>query len=103
MGYYPTERLQAVAFEQITVGVAPAVGLTASKITTTTTMALVAVSTDSIRVRLDGTDPTATVGIPYASGDKFEIWMHPDLTRAKFIRSGTSDAVLDIQYFGTPS
>jgi hypothetical protein len=60
--------------------------------------AIVVVSTQAARFRADGTDPTATVGMPVAAGGTLALtgaW----LTRGKFIAQ-TGTITLDATFFG---
>lgn len=47
-----------------------------------------------VRIRDDGTNPTASVGFPLLDGDT--LWFDGDIYRLKAIRTGATDAVLDI-------
>jgi hypothetical protein len=50
-----------------------------------------------IRMRADGTDPTATVGTPFDVGDTFVVWGRRDLMSVRFIRQSAS-ATLSVSY-----
>ena len=52
----------------------------------------------AIRVRADGTDPTATVGTPYKVGDKFVVWGKRDLDSFRAIRQGGVSATLSTEF-----
>ena len=51
-----------------------------------------------IRMRADGTDPTATVGTPFNVGDTFVVWGRRDLTSVRFIRQGAVSATLSTEF-----
>lgn len=55
--------------------------------------------TNGIRYRDDGTNPTATVGMPIAGGGWFPICAL-QLAPMRLIRSGAADAVVNISYYG---
>ena len=65
--------------------------------------ALIYVGSNPIRFTLDGTDPTSSLGIALSAGDFIDL-TDPDadyrglLLAMKLIRSGSSDAVCDIEY-----
>ena len=61
-----------------------------------TTSVLVSVSTQAIRVRFDGTAPTATVGHALPTG-YIDVWSKELAEAALFIRSGGSDGKVDGQ------
>ena len=52
----------------------------------------------AIRIRLDGTGPTATVGTPYEVGDTFVVWGRRDLISIRFIRQGAASATLSTEF-----
>ncbi len=59
---------------------------------------VITVETANVRWRDDGTDPTASVGMP--------IWLNQtpfafngDISRIKFIRQGATDATVNITYY----
>lgn len=56
--------------------------------------AVIRVSGAGVRYRDDGTVPTATVGMPLASGET--LIYDGDLEALTFIRSASSDATLDV-------
>ena len=60
------------------------------------TMALVVAETQGVRWRDDGTDPTASVGMPIAAGAYLNY--DGDLNRVKFIEQ-TASAKLNISYY----
>ena len=88
MGQYP------VGYEEITVS-STAVGFTDDEYGAAKT-ALVQVDGAPIRVREDGTAPTATVGREYYPGDAF--YVRGDLSYFKAIRLSAADATLRVTY-----
>lgn len=90
--YIPT------AYEQLSVS-SSAVGLTASKYKPAqghpANLALIRCSTANVRWRDDGTDPTASVGVPLNAGEILNY--EGDLSKVKFIRQ-SADATLDVAY-----
>ena len=60
------------------------------------TFALIVAETQGVRWRDDGTDPTASVGMPLAAGVPLQY--DGDLTRIKFIEQ-TASAKLNISYY----
>ena len=52
-----------------------------------------------IRVRVDGTAPTAAVGFEQQAGSTFELESELELTQFKAIRTAAVDASLTIQYY----
>ncbi len=94
----------ATAFEQITVSTT-AVGLTTSNYDVSgadlgrrTKRVTCAVETAAIRFRLDGTDPTASVGWPANAGDQIVIDKPNDISSFKAIAQGSS-ATLSCTYW----
>lgn len=62
-------------------------------------MAFITVEGDTVRVKLDGSDPTATSGHMLGSGDTFEVYGKENLLNFKFILSdGGSSATLRVTY-----
>ena len=51
-----------------------------------------------IRIRADGTGPTATLGTPFAVGDTFIVWGRRDLMSVRFIRQGGTSATLSVEF-----
>lgn len=105
--------LPAVDFEQLTVSTA--VGFTASKILVQTAStdtnegqafieskrvdeALVTVETNPIRVRFDGTNPTASVGHLFNAGDSFVVSGQNAVSKLRMIATG-SNATVNCTYF----
>ncbi|KKK69505.1 hypothetical protein LCGC14_2933370 [marine sediment metagenome] len=64
----------------------------------TATAAFCTVETAPIRVRSDGTNPTATVGRLFAVGDTFVVWGRRDLMSIRFIRQGGTSATLSTEF-----
>jgi hypothetical protein len=60
------------------------------------TMALIVAETQGVRWRDDGTDPTASVGMPIAAGAYLNY--DGDLKRIKFIEQ-TASAKLNVSYY----
>lgn len=81
-----------LGYQQIT-SLSAATGLT---IPQGTTLALIVPETQNVRWRDDGTNPTASVGMPIFVGASLSY--DGDLKRIKFIES-TSGAVLNIAYY----
>lgn len=65
-------------------------------IPTGATVAVIRVSTQAVRIRDDGTDPTASVGFPIAAGDTYTY--EGDLSALKIIES-TAGAEIDVLYY----
>ena len=80
--------LDTFAFEALAVA-GTAVGFTAAT-QANAVAAFCTVEGAPIRARADGTDPTATVGIPFNVGDTFVVWGSRDLKAIRFIRQGAS-------------
>jgi hypothetical protein len=74
-----------------------AVGLSA--IPSDAIRAIISVATDAIRYRDDGTNPTASVGMPVAANATIELPSRESIVAFKAIRV-TTDAVLNISYYG---
>lgn len=58
--------------------------------------ALIIAETQAVRWRDDGTDPTATVGMPLATGTAF--WYSGNLSSIKFIEQ-TASAKINVAYY----
>lgn len=82
----------ALGYQQIT-DLSSAVGLT---VPTGATRAIIAPLTKDIRWRDDGTNPTASVGMPVAAGTYLSY--DGDLNRIRFIQTAAS-AELNIVYY----
>jgi len=80
--------LDTFGFEALAVA-GTAVGFTAATMADANA-AFCTVEGAPIRMRADGTDPTATVGTPFAVGDRFVVWGDRDLKSVRFIRQGSS-------------
>lgn len=95
--------LDVFAFEALSVGAA-AVAFTAATMKGTPSegqpafAAFCTVEGAAIRVRADGTDPTAAVGIPFEVGDTFVVWGKRDLESVRFIRQGGVSATLSTEF-----
>lgn len=61
--------------------------------------ALFTVENNAMRVRFDGTAPTAAVGHLFNAGDSFTVTGHGNVVKVKMIRSGGADASVSITYF----
>jgi hypothetical protein len=81
-----------LGYQQIT-SLSSATGLT---IPQGTTLALIVPETQNVRWRDDGTDPTASVGMPIFVGASLSY--DGDLSRIRFIES-TAGATLNISYY----
>ena len=81
-----------LGYEQIT-SLSAAASLT---IPTGATMALITPETEGVRWRDDGTDPTASVGMPVAAGTYLSY--DGDLNRIRFIEASAS-AELNVTYY----
>jgi hypothetical protein len=106
--------IPAVDFETITVS-SVSISPTASKTTVQTAStntnnglayvdtqrvdeALFTIETNAIRVRFDGTAPTAAVGHLFQPGDTFTVTGQTNVTKVKMIRQ-TADASVSVTYF----
>lgn len=90
------EQLKVAGFQQLTVSTA-ALALTIP--TGTLFIVLILDPTNGLRYRDDGTDPTATVGMPIAGGGVAYVDA-PSISKLKLIRSGASDAIVNATYYG---
>jgi hypothetical protein len=96
------QRARCVGYQQIS-GLNAAKGFTLPSVDPVTgekcspTMAIVTPQTQAVRWRSDGTDPSATVGMPLAVG-AFHTFEAEDLARAKFFEQAAS-AVLNVEYY----
>ncbi len=86
-------------YEEITVSTV-AVRLTAAKAELAIS-AIIQVVSQAVRVRYDGTAPTATAGLYYASGAELAVKGRANLLAARFIRDtgASGDATLRVHYF----
>ena len=93
---------QPYDYEEVTVGAA-AIGLTASKLATPSGARYVhsvaiRFAGGPIRIRVDGTDPTAAVGVPVYDTD----WLVFDAQSAstlKMIRQGSTNGTARVTYY----
>lgn len=83
-----------VGYEQLTVA-GTALGF--ASLPTGAVEAVIRVSTATLRWRGDGTDPTAALGNPQYADEEFRLV--GGLERYKFIRTGSTSAVLDVAYY----
>lgn len=81
------------AFESLTVSTS-SVGFTAGTVGSNRNKALVTVETAAVRFRLDGTAPTASVGLVLEDGDALILDSQPQLQNVRFIRRDGVDATL---------
>lgn len=83
-----------VGYQQLTVSNS-AVGLT---VPPGSVRCVIVIENNAVRWRDDGTDPTASIGVPMNPTDN----MNYDgaLAKLKLIRSGSADAVANIAYYG---
>lgn len=84
-------------FETVTVA-GTAVGLTSTTYAPTGSQqmsnCLARTESAEIRIRVDGTAPTASVGLLVSVGDTFEIASNADLAALKMIRTGSVSATV---------
>lgn len=85
-----------LGYQQITVSTS-AVGLTLPK---GAIRAVVGVEAQPLRYRDDGTNPSASVGYLVVAGGTVEVYGSTALSKFKAIRSGGTDAVLNVNYYG---
>lgn len=93
-------------FEKITVSTS-AIGITATKVhkqsasapTRDARFAVITVESQPIRYRTDGTDPDATTGHALAATDILILDNFDDIRRLRMIRSGASDATVQVTLF----
>lgn len=95
IGTYPAG-IKPKGFQQLTVSTT-AVGLT---VPAGATRAVCRVQAQPLRWRDDGTNPTSSVGMLTAATVTFELDGVYSLNAFKAIRSGGTDAVLEISYYG---
>lgn len=72
-----------------------AVGLT---VTAGTSYACISIADAAVRLRLDGTDPSGTVGFLATNGQELILYGEDTLNDIKFFADTSTDAVLDIAY-----
>lgn len=101
MAYNPPEmrvadgQLKSLGYQQIT-GLGTVKSLT---VPDGATSAMISVEAQGVRYRndKDGTNPTASVGMPLPSGS--DRYFSEDLSFLKFIESGTTGAILNVTYY----
>ena len=89
----------ASSYQQMTVSTT-AVALTS--IPSQAYAAVIIVESNSIRARDDGTNPTASVGMPYGVSSLpqvFTICGRASLDKTRLIRAGGSDAAVNVSYY----
>ena len=84
-----------MAFGHQKLTVSTATGLT---VPTDVNYAIMSVETGAMRVRVDGTNPTATVGFLVSAGQELKVFGEDQLNNLKMIRVTSDSAVLNIQY-----
>jgi hypothetical protein len=89
-----------VGYEDLSVG-SSAVGFTAATYGSAT-RARVRVLDAAVRVRVDGVDPTASVGELFKPGEEFRVEHSAGLSKFSAIRASSQDATLQVVY-DTPS
>lgn len=100
------EQLRAGDFEQISVGVT-AVGFTSTKLQPTSGtysgksahMVMIVPEDGAVRFRLDGTSPTAAVGMLLNLGETLTLEGYETLSGAKFISQSGATITLNVTYF----
>jgi len=76
-----------------------AIGFTAAQVAVADVM-LIRISANAIRRRVDGTDPTTTVGLYLDTNQPFTIWRGNEIINAwKMIRDGSSDATVSVELY----
>lgn len=85
------------AYESLTISSA-ASGLTAATVDYASS-ATITVEGAAVRLRMDGSDPTATEGHEAEPGDVILLESSDELQRARFIRRDGANATLRISYF----
>jgi hypothetical protein len=93
LDYYP---LRVFAFEALAVA-GTALGFTAATMSGAK-CAAVKVEGAQIRYRTDGTDPTATVGVPADVGDVLIVYGSADVQDFRAIRTGGVSATLSTEF-----
>jgi hypothetical protein len=96
---YPANCLNPIAFETLTVDdTAAGIHLTAATYTDANG-AYITAETASIRFRVDGTAPTASVGHLVETKGVIELRSQKEIENFKAIRTGSTSAVIMITYF----
>jgi len=88
--------LKSKGYQQVTVSTV-AIGLT---VPAGTVRAVFGVEDQSLRYRVDGTVPTASVGVLAKADASFELYGRTVLTAFKTIRVDGTDSVLSVHYYG---
>lgn len=96
-----TEKLVVTANEskgyvQITVST---VSLALTTIPDNAQKVLIHIETNTVRIRLDGTAPTAAIGQLLATDFWLELNGREMITKARLIRAGGADALVSVHYF----
>jgi hypothetical protein len=94
VGGFPLWVVDSTAFRTVTVSTTP-VSLPVDDLADD---AVVQVQGGSVRMRLDGQDPTATVGHLLVDGDVVRLSGVPTIRIARFVRAGATDATLAVHY-----
>lgn len=89
--------LSAIGFESITVSTT-AIGCTTAT-AAGAIQALVTVEDQAIRYRVDGTNPTSSVGHEALDYDVITLQSPDEIAKFKAIRRDSSDAILRVTYF----
>ena len=95
------ETRSAYAFEQITVATT-AIGLTTANIrrgTGSTKKVVITVESARVRYRVDGTDPTSSVGDLVNPSQRITLTSFSDIENFSAIRDGSTSATLDVHYY----
>lgn len=82
-------------YEQVTVSTT-AIGVSATTLSGMGVCRLALDATNGARYRADGTAPTSTVGVPLLGSGTLEGLEVRELAAMRFIRSGGSDAILNV-------
>jgi hypothetical protein len=61
--------------------------------------AMFSIETASIRIRMDGTAPTASTGLLLTAGTVVTVLGETNIKRFKAIRSGSTSATIEVLYF----
>ena len=93
MHYMP---LDTFAFEALAVSTASVPFTAATRLNAK--LATVSVEGAAVRYRMDGTDPTASVGTVLEPGDELIVWGGRDIQSIEFIRRDGTDATLNVHY-----
>lgn len=72
---------------------------TALTVPTGAQVAIVTAESQAVRFRDDGTNPTASVGMPIASGQSYTFNRADELAKLKFIEQ-TASATINVSYYG---